>query len=78
MTLKEELTAAESILAHTYERRLQLEEQLKSKKDEGMKLQEELSQLYNVHPLMKCRRKAAEIAQSNLIAEWNQLRDLLS
>nr|CAD1826090.1 unnamed protein product [Ananas comosus var. bracteatus] len=77
-TLKEELAAAESTLAQTSERRLQLRDQLKSKKKEGIRLKEELSQLYKVHPLMKRRRKAAETAQANLIAEWNQLRDLLS
>nr|CAD1823551.1 unnamed protein product [Ananas comosus var. bracteatus] len=76
-TLKDELTAAESTLAQTSERRLQLQSQLKAKRAEGMKIQEELSQLYKVHPLMKRRRKAAEAAQANLIAEWNQLKDLL-
>nr|CAD1820277.1 unnamed protein product [Ananas comosus var. bracteatus] len=77
-TLKEELAAIESTLARTSERRLLLQDQLKIKKSEGMKLQDKLSQLYKVHPLMKRRRKAVETAQANLIAEWNQLKDLLS
>nr|CAD1832748.1 unnamed protein product [Ananas comosus var. bracteatus] len=42
-TLKEELVAAESTLAQTSERRLQLGEQLKSTREKGMKIQEELS-----------------------------------
>nr|CAD1829995.1 unnamed protein product [Ananas comosus var. bracteatus] len=77
-TLKEELAAAESTLAQTSDRRLQLRNQLKLRKEEGIRLKEELSQLYQVHPLMKRRRKAAETTQANVIAEWNQLRDLLS
>nr|CAD1821592.1 unnamed protein product [Ananas comosus var. bracteatus] len=43
LAVKEELAAAESTLAHTSERRLQLQDQLKSKKSEGLKLQEQLS-----------------------------------
>nr|CAD1834503.1 unnamed protein product [Ananas comosus var. bracteatus] len=76
-TLKEELAATELTLARTSERRLQLQNQLKARMDEGMKLQEKLSQLYKVHPLMKRRRKTAKTAEANLTAEWNQLRDLL-
>ncbi|XP_020089020.1 uncharacterized protein LOC109710695 [Ananas comosus] len=77
-TLKKELAAAESTLARTSECRLLLQDQLKTKQDEWVKLQDKLIQLYKMNPLIKCRRKAAETAQANLIAEWNQLKDLLS
>lgn len=76
ISLKEELVAVETTQAQTSEQRVLVQAQLKAKKEERAMLRDQLLNFTSSTPWW--RKSATDLAQSNLEAEWSQLKDLLS